>query len=82
MIKHLLILREEMGAFKVEYTITEIGLDFSRTKNAAYELLKKRSKIFSLGSNNSFLEFFFQVRMRVQSWLKCLCALYHNLWCV
>lgn len=62
LIKHLLILREEMGAFKVEFSITEIGLDFSRTKNAAYELLRKRSKMFSLGSNNSFLEFFLQVK--------------------
>ena len=51
-----------MGAFKVEFSITEFGLDFSRTRNAAYELLRKRSKMFSLGSNNSFLEFFLQVK--------------------
>ena len=29
---------------------------------AAYDLLRKKSRLFSFGSNNAFLEFFLQVR--------------------
>ena len=31
---------------------------------AAYDLLTKKSRLFSFGSNNAFLEFFLQVRAR------------------
>uniref|UniRef100_A0A8D8ZX47 Conserved oligomeric Golgi complex subunit 3 n=1 Tax=Cacopsylla melanoneura TaxID=428564 RepID=A0A8D8ZX47_9HEMI len=55
-IKHLLILREQIAPFQVDFTSKEVSLDFNKVKNAAYSLLQKRYKIFSLDSTNSILE--------------------------
>ncbi|XP_022087992.1 conserved oligomeric Golgi complex subunit 3-like isoform X2 [Acanthaster planci] len=60
LIKHLLILREQIAPFQVEFSIKETALDFSTMKVAAYSFLSKRSRIFSLSSNNAFLEFLFE----------------------
>ena len=80
LIKHLLILREQIAAFNVNFSVKEVYLDFTKTRSvymymsystmllhlsslsiaAAYNLLKKRSRIFSLSTNNSFLEFLFE----------------------
>ncbi|XP_038049939.1 conserved oligomeric Golgi complex subunit 3-like isoform X2 [Patiria miniata] len=60
LVKHLLILREQIAPFQVEFSIKETALDFSTMKVAAYSLLSKRSRIFALGSNNAFLEFLFE----------------------
>jgi conserved oligomeric Golgi complex subunit 3 len=56
-IKHLLILREQIAPFRVDFTVKETSLDFSKVKTAAFELLHKRKQLFSLGSNNALLEF-------------------------
>jgi hypothetical protein len=58
LVKHLLIMREQIAPFEVNFTVRETHLDFSKTRAAAYELLKRKSRIFSLGGNNAFLEFF------------------------
>lgn len=56
-IKHLLILREQITPFQVDFTIKEMSLDFSKVKTAAFGLLHKRKRLFSLGTNNALLEF-------------------------
>lgn len=56
-IKHLLILREQIAPFRVDFTVRETSLDFSKVKTAAFELIQKRSRLFSIGSSNALLEF-------------------------
>ncbi|CAA9998068.1 unnamed protein product [Nesidiocoris tenuis] len=69
-IKHLLILREQIAPFQVDFTVKEMALDFSKMKSAAAQLLNKRTKLFSLSSNNALLEFLLEGSPEVrEQWL-------------
>ncbi|CAG0894022.1 unnamed protein product [Cyprideis torosa] len=57
LIKHLLILREQIAPFQVEFAVKETSLDFGKVKDAALELFHKRRMLFSFNSNNALLEF-------------------------
>ena len=60
LIKHLLILREQIAPFDVNFTVNEVSIDFSNLKLAATDLITNKNRILSLSSNNALLEFLFQ----------------------
>lgn len=68
-IKHLLILREQIAPFQVDFTIKEFALDFSNVKVAAMELINNRNKLFTFSSNNALLEFLLEGTPRVKEYL-------------
>ncbi|KAF0303196.1 Conserved oligomeric Golgi complex subunit 3 [Amphibalanus amphitrite] len=65
-IKHLLILREQIAPFHVDFSVREISLDLSKIKTAAMGLVQKRSQLFALNSSNALLEFLLEGTPAVQ----------------
>uniref|UniRef100_A0A8C6Z4L6 Component of oligomeric golgi complex 3 n=1 Tax=Nothoprocta perdicaria TaxID=30464 RepID=A0A8C6Z4L6_NOTPE len=59
LIKHLLILREQIAPFHTEFTIKEISLDLKKTRDAAFKILNPKtvSRFFRLNSNNALIQF-------------------------
>lgn len=68
-IKHLLIIREQIAPFQVDFTTKEMALDFSSVQKAAIELIHHRKNIFTFGSNNALLEFLLEGTPKVKEYL-------------
>ena len=58
--KHVVVCMYHVAVqFCAYYTVHSLLFPFSFSA-AVYELLKKKSRLFSFGSNNAFLEFFLE----------------------
>ncbi|KAG5882532.1 hypothetical protein JTB14_038143 [Gonioctena quinquepunctata] len=68
-IKHLLIIREQIAPFQVDFTAKETTLDFSTVQKAAIGLINHRNNIFIFGSNNALLEFLLEGTPKVKEYL-------------
>ncbi|XP_057364562.1 conserved oligomeric Golgi complex subunit 3-like [Daphnia carinata] len=69
-IKHLLILREQIAPFQVDFAVKEMSLDFSSVKHAALGLFQKKGRLFSLSASNALLEFLLEGAPQVREHLK------------
>ena len=61
LIKHLLVLREQIAPFDFAFVATEVGLDFSSIRDAAVSLLSQTNTLFRFDSSNALYSFLVKV---------------------
>ena len=66
LIKHLLILREQIVPFNNEFSSVEVQLDFSKIKDAAFGLMNNKSKLFQMNYDNAFVDFLLTGTLQAQ----------------
>lgn len=65
----MLIIREQIAPFQVDFTVKEMTLDFSNVQKAALDFIQKRNNLFKFGSNNALLEFLLDGTPKVREYL-------------
>eukprot|EP00803_Ostreobium_quekettii_P011407 evm.model.scf_473.11 EVM.evm.TU.scf_473.11 scf_473:71499-75186(-) len=64
-IRHLLLLREQIAAFKAEFSVVEKDLDFSHMRDHLRRIMVGESSLFSLSGNNAVVQFMSRAGPRV-----------------
>ena len=58
LIKYLLILREQITPFDIDFTVTEKSLDFTTTSEALSSFISRSSSLFTFSLSNPLLSLF------------------------